>query len=234
MERWDEELAELSGRVRHWPAGAVLFREGDGADWVVVLRSGRLKVTCSTAAGTEVVLWILGPGELLGESAALGERERPVSAAALEPVTGLCLPASSFAAHLRARPLVMNSLVRLLGRRLREAEEKLVESHSVDTLGRVTRRLVELADRYGARCPAGLRITLPLSQEELAGWTGSSRIATAKALRVLRDHGWIETGRREIVIRNVDALRRRSGTSSPGSTGGLQRGRVSGAVPRQA
>ncbi|WP_310738141.1 Crp/Fnr family transcriptional regulator [Microbispora sp. H10949] len=215
MERWDEELADLGGRVRHWPAGAVLFREGDGADQVLVLRSGRVKVTCSTMAGTEVLLWILGPGELLGELSALGERERPVSAAALEPVTVLSLPSLSFAACLRARPHVMSSLVRLLGRRLRETEEKLVEFHSVDTLGRVTRRLVELADRYGARCPAGLRITLPLSQEELAGWTGSSRIATAKALRVLRDHGWIETGRREIVIRNVDALRRRSGHRLP-------------------
>ncbi|MGW5680523.1 Crp/Fnr family transcriptional regulator [Nonomuraea sp. NPDC003754] len=218
MDRWEEDLAELGGRVRHWPAGAVLFREGDHADWVVSLRSGRVKVTCSTAAGIEVVLWLLGPGELLGESSVLGERIRPVSATALEPVTGLCLPAAAFAGHLRARPLVAISLVKLLGRRLRDAEDKLAEFNSFDTLGRVTRRLVELADRFGARCPAGLRITLPLSQQELAGWTGSSRIATAKALRVLRDRGWIETGRREIVIRDLDALRRRAaGTPSAAS-----------------
>ncbi|WP_248959212.1 helix-turn-helix domain-containing protein [Sphaerisporangium perillae] len=48
----------------------------------------------------------------------------------------------------------------------------------------------------------------------MAGWTGSSRIATAKALRVLRDRGWIETGRREIIIRDLDALRHRAGAVS--------------------
>jgi CRP/FNR family transcriptional regulator, cyclic AMP receptor protein len=54
------------------------------------------------------------------------------------------------------------------------------------------------------------RITLPLSQQELAAWTGSSREAAAKALRTRRDHGWIETRRREIVITNLAALRRRA------------------------
>jgi CRP/FNR family cyclic AMP-dependent transcriptional regulator len=216
VDGWEDELAELRGRVRRWPAGAVLFREGDRSDWVMLLRAGRVKVTCSTAAGNEVVLWILGPGELLGELSVLGERDRAVSATTLEPVTGLSLPSSAFAGFLRARPVVVVALLRLLGRRLRDAEDKLVEFSSLDTLGRVTRRLVELADRFGARCPAGLRITLPLSQQELAGWTGSSRIATAKALRVLRDHGWIETGRREIIIRDLNALRHRAGATPSG------------------
>ncbi|GAA3832919.1 Crp/Fnr family transcriptional regulator [Sphaerisporangium flaviroseum] len=214
MDGWEKELAELRGRVRRWPAGADLFREGDRSDWVMVLRTGRVKVTCMTEGGNEVVLWILGPGELLGELSVLGERDRAVSATTLEPVTGLSLASSAVAGFLRTRPVVGAALLRLLGRRLRDAEEKLVEFSSVDTLGRVTRRLVELADRFGARCPVGLRITLPLSQQELAGWTGSSRIATAKALRVLRDRGWIETGRREIIVRDLDALRHRAGTAT--------------------
>ena len=52
------------------------------------------------------------------------------------------------------------------------------------------------------------RIALPLSQQELAGWTGSSREAVAKALRMLRERGWIATRRREIVIHDLAALRR--------------------------
>ncbi|MBO3748314.1 Crp/Fnr family transcriptional regulator [Streptosporangiaceae bacterium NEAU-GS5] len=206
---WTDKLSELRGRERHWPCGAVVFREGDRSDWVMVLRTGQVKVTCVTPGGVEVVLWILGPDELAGELSVLGERHRAVSAVALEPVTGIVLPASAFAGYLRREPLAAAALLELFGRRLRDAEEKLVEFSSVDTLGRVIRRLLELADRFGAECPAGLRITLPLSQQELAGWTGSSRIATAKALRVLRDHGWIVTGRREIIIRDLAALRRR-------------------------
>ena len=79
-----------------------------------------------------------------------------------------------------------------------------------DTLGRVARRLVELTGRYGEADGDGLRITLPLSQEELAGWTGSSREAVVKALRTMRSRGWIATARREIRVLDLDALERRA------------------------
>jgi CRP-like cAMP-binding protein len=52
-----------------------------------------------------------------------------------------------------------------------------------------------------------VRISLSLTQDELAGWTGASREAVSKALRHFRDRGWIETGRRSIIVLNVDALR---------------------------
>ena len=52
-----------------------------------------------------------------------------------------------------------------------------------------------LAERFGAPTPDGLRIGLPLSQDELAGWTGASREAVTKALRVLREEGLVHTGR---------------------------------------
>ena len=51
-------------------------------------------------------------------------------------------------------------------------------------------------------------ITLALSQEELAAWTASSREAVAKAMRLLRELGWIETHRRRVVVREIESLRR--------------------------
>ena len=71
-------------------------------------------------------------------------------------------------------------------------------------------RLVELAERYGEPAARGLRIGLPLSQEELAGWTGSSREAVSKALQTLRNVGWVVTERRRITVLDLEALRRRS------------------------
>jgi CRP-like cAMP-binding protein len=53
-----------------------------------------------------------------------------------------------------------------------------------------------------------VRITLHLSQEELAGWVGASREAVSKALGTLRRHGWIETGRRRVIVHDLQALRR--------------------------
>ena len=79
-----------------------------------------------------------------------------------------------------------------------------------DIAARVAGRLVELADRFGEAVPDGVRISVPLSQDELAGWVGASREAVAKALRVLRDRGLVTTGRRTMTVLDLDGLRGRA------------------------
>jgi CRP-like cAMP-binding protein len=98
--------------------------------------------------------------------------------------------------------------------RLREADRKRAEFGASDTIGRVAARLVELAADYGQEQPGGgVRIDLPITQEELASWVGASREGTNKALHTLRGLGWVETERRAITVTNLDALRERGGQS---------------------
>ena len=101
-------------------------------------------------------------------------------------------------------------LLQTWSRRVRDADRKRVEFGAYDTPGRVARRLLELVDRYGEGEGTSVRISISLTQDELAGWTGSSREAVSKALREFRDRGWITTGRRSICVLDVDALRARS------------------------
>jgi CRP/FNR family transcriptional regulator, cyclic AMP receptor protein len=75
-------------------------------------------------------------------------------------------------------------------------------------MGRVAHRLLELCDRFGDLEDGSVRIALPLSQEELAGWTGSSIESVGRALHTMRALHWITTRRREIRVLDVDALRR--------------------------
>jgi hypothetical protein len=77
-----------------------------------------------------------------------------------------------------------------------------------DVMGRVAHRLVELAERFGTEGDGGIEIELPLSQEELAGWTGASREAVSKALQLLRSLRVVETGRRHVTVLDLEALRR--------------------------
>jgi CRP/FNR family cyclic AMP-dependent transcriptional regulator len=206
------ELAELEevSTVRGWRRGTVIFREAERYDWVFILRTGRVKVSSDTASGTEVVLALRGPGALLGEFSAI-DRE-PVSATitALEPVTALVITHAEFERYLQAHGRVAFQLMKQLVRRLRDADRKRIEFGAFDTTGRVAARLVELAERFGTPTEEGLRIGLPLSQDELAGWTGSSREAVTKSLRALRQEGWIRTGRLQVTICDLDALRERA------------------------
>jgi len=205
-----EEIDELRrrGRRRHWPRGAALFTEGAPSDVVIILLSGRVKVYSLTEFGGEVVLALRGPGALLGDLAAIDGRPRSASVTALEPVDALVLTAPAFIDYLETTPRVTVVLLRMLTGRLRDADRKRVEFGAHDTAGRVARRLVELAERFGERAEDGVRITVPFTQDALAGWVGSSREAATKALSRLRARGYIHTQRRTITVLDLDALRR--------------------------
>lgn len=203
------ELDDLvsRGARRHFKRGAYLLTEGEISDHVAVVLTGRAKVSSFTPDGREVVLAVRGPGDLLGELSALDGGVRSASVSALEPVEALIIPSERFEHFLQDHARLAVMLLQMMSRRLRDADRKRIEFGAYDTPGRVARRIIELADRYGETEERGVRITLSLTQDELAGWSGASREAVSKALRHFRDRGWIETGRRSIVVLNVDALR---------------------------
>jgi CRP/FNR family transcriptional regulator, cyclic AMP receptor protein len=205
-----DEVAALraAGRTRRWDRGSALMTEGDVSDWVLVLTSGRVKVSSHTASGTEVVLAVRGPGALLGEFSVIDGLPRSATVTALEPVEGIAV--RDFTSFLQEHGRVAVLLLEMVTSRVRDADRKRIEYGAFDTTGRVATRLVELAERYGRPSNGGIRVELPLSQDELAGWTGASREAVSKALRSLRDRGLIETGRRRVIVHDLEGLRRRA------------------------
>jgi len=207
-----EEREQLTqeGRRRRFSRGATLFNEGESSDRVILVLSGRVKISYFTEDGREVILALRSAGDILGELSALDGEPRSASAIALEQVEALVLPAQRFREFLSAQPRVALLLLEMLSRRLRDADRKRVEFGAYDTVGRVARRLVELADRFGEAAGDTVRIDLPLSQEELAGWIGASRKAVGNALAWLRERNLIETRRRGVSILDVEGLRKRA------------------------
>ena len=204
-----EELRER-GRPVFFGAGDRLLHEGAAGDEVALIIAGRVKISHAGADGHETVLDFRGPGELVGELSALDAAPRASSVTAIEPVEAVVVPASEFRALL-SEPGFSTKLLRVLTARFRDADHKRVEFGASDTVGRVCARLVELAERYGEEAGGALVIALPISQDELAGWTAASRAGLANALRTLRELGWIETERRRIRVLDLEALRGRAG-----------------------
>jgi CRP/FNR family cyclic AMP-dependent transcriptional regulator len=201
---------EAAGRRRCFPRGAALFHAREATDHVVVLMSGRVKVTRVSEGGHETVLAFRGPGDLLGEQSGIDAEPRSATVTAVEDVEALVVSATHWRAFTERTPPAAARLVEILNRRLREADRLRLEYGSLDTVGRVAARLIELVERFGEPTDDGFRIDLPLSQEELAGWVGSSREAVAKALHTLRSAGWLRTERRSITVLDLEALERRS------------------------
>jgi CRP-like cAMP-binding protein len=178
---------------------------------VMILLAGRVKISRLGADGRETLLSIRDPGDVVGELAFVDGEPRIASVTALEPIEALLIPEPAFRAHLERTPRVAVALLEVVTSRCRQRTVTLTKFNGLDTLGRLAVRIVELVDRYGEAVDGGIEIATPLSQEELAGWIGASRASLAAALQALRELGWIETGRRRLLVRDLDAVRRRSG-----------------------
>lgn len=195
------------GRRVRFRRGQALFTEGDLADRVFVIERGQVMISSIAPGGREIVLGLRGPGDVIGDLSALDGAPRSASALAVGDVEATVAPGTALTRAL-ADPSMAMELLRILAARLRDADRKRLEFAALDTLGRVAWRLEELGERFGEETSDGIEVDLPLSQEQLASWCGASREATVKALGTLRSLGCIATGRRSVLIRDAEALRR--------------------------
>jgi CRP/FNR family transcriptional regulator, cyclic AMP receptor protein len=183
-------------------------RVGDRADHAIILIVGFVKVHVSAIDGAEVVVDLAGPGDLLGEAAAFSGGTRSANATALEPVEGLTVDIRDFREFISRRPRVTFALLEMTLARLNLANARRSEYATTTSLARVAGRLVELTERFGTSVAnTDIDVALPITQEELASWSATSRESTARALRTLRTLGLIQTRRRRLIVGDLGQLR---------------------------
>ena len=206
------ELHRL-GHLRHYPRLASIVVEGATGDYAFLLLEGRVKVVTVSSDGREAVLAVLGPGDLVGEFEAIAGDGGPRTASnvTLEPVTCRLIGGDEFNRFLDTHPAVARSMLRVIVARLRAADRRRAETASLDTVHRLARFLLELAERQGPGHAGEVDLDLPLSQDEVASLIAGSREAIVRSLAKLRRLGLIETGRRRITILDREGLRRFAG-----------------------
>jgi len=196
-----------TGNAKRWEPSEVLVRRGVHADSAIIVLSGLAKIH-TTVRDSEVLLALSGPGDLLGEISAVRDSVRTATATALEPIDGVVIPVASLRAFLSDHPRATLALLDLTLSRLHVADARRMEFATSESLARVAGRLVELAERFGVRrTDSAIDVALPITQEELASWSASSRESTARSLRTLRTLRLIETDRRRFTVLDFDGLR---------------------------
>jgi CRP/FNR family transcriptional regulator, cyclic AMP receptor protein len=206
----EADALKSRGTPRSYPQGTALFHERQTPDRVLIVMEGPVKLVSISEDGKEAVLALRGPGDLLGELGAFDGEPRSASAIALGEVVALVMSVAEFKRFLEQHPRAAFSIIEMLATRLRDADRKRLEFAAHDSMSRVAARIVELSERFGEEQGSAITIELPISQEELAGWTGCSRDSVVKALHTMRGLGWIETQRRRMIVLDIEALRRRA------------------------
>jgi CRP-like cAMP-binding protein len=195
----EEMRGVLAGaRRRSYRRGEVVFHRDDPADTMHLVRSGCLAVRVVTPLGNVATLQLVGPGRCFGELALL--RSGHVRSATVEAVSASETYALSQRDldDLRARhPEIDRALMALLGDRVAELTDRLVEALYTPAPRRVRRTLDLLADEY--RQPDGDAV-IPLTQDDLAGLAGTSRLTVNRVLQEMRRRGQVELTRGRIRV----------------------------------
>lgn len=207
----NEEQASFNehSQRKAFERGAVLFRQGDDGNDVLIVRSGRVKVS-ARRAGREVILAVFDSGALLGELGAVDGNVRSATVTALEDVEVDVIAHDEFMSLLEHHPRVATELLRLVAARLRSTSLRQLEFGTMDALARLCASLSELAARYGTDRDGEILIDTPFHQGELASWSGISREAVVKGFRQLRGLGWLSVDGRTLILKNPEAIRRRA------------------------
>jgi CRP-like cAMP-binding protein len=184
-----------------------VFMEGDDARWLCVVRSGRVKIVKHSPTGKDVVLELLGPGEVFGGVAAIERRPYPAAAQAIEPSVVLKIPAEVVVSLAERQPSVIREIALMMGRRLRAAHD-VVRALAVDPVERrLAASLVRLAEREGVQGRRGLELPFHLTRQSLADMSGTTVETAIRVVGRWMREGLVTDEAGHLIVRDLSALR---------------------------
>ncbi len=201
--RRDELLSRA--RRRRFSKGHPVFHEGDDGNALFLLERGHVAVHLVTVDGHEITVQVLGPASSFGELALLDDRgARNASVIALDAVEVLRIERRDFVELCSTDMAVIAHLLGQLVATVQRSTTLYAEALHLSADRRVKRRLVELAELYGAESmPPIVRLT----HDDLASVAGTSRQTVTETIGELAALGVLTQGRAVLRIDDIDALR---------------------------
>lgn len=187
---WEKMLPNLIHK--QWEPGEVLFRQGDPAERMILLKRGSIKLWKVTENGRELTLDIRRAGDFLGESSLIEENPvYPVSASCLEPVMGCGIDKKVFERLIEEVPSFGVAVIRNLSRRIDHLTGKLGALSENNMEEKLYQVLINVAKQVGTERENGWSVDLPLTHEEIGFLAGIHRVTVTRVLKKLRDAGKI-------------------------------------------
>jgi CRP/FNR family transcriptional regulator, cyclic AMP receptor protein len=188
------------------PAGHDVFVAGDTAESMYIIVRGKVKIGCRASGGRQKLTAVIGPGDIFGAVSVLDSGQRSANATAITNISVAAIRRDALTAWTREHPECSERLLRIVARRLQRAEDELAEMTVVDVAGRVARRLLKLAQRFGRSDGDGIVVTHDLTQDEMAQLVGASRESVNKALCEFARRGWVTINGRTTYIHRTQPL----------------------------
>jgi CRP/FNR family transcriptional regulator, cyclic AMP receptor protein len=200
-----EWVAQRAHR-RVFEAGRNVLTIEQPGEAVYIILHGTVKIHIEQGE-RDVILSILGAGDLLGEMSLIDSVGRSASAVTLEDSLMLWMDKVTFSYILDNFTPVARNLVRILSSRVRLSDQLIQALATLDVNGRVARQLLAFAEKYGREKDGATRIRIVLTQSDIADLVGASRKRVNQAIVLFKERGLIDTDAEgRIAIKNGEGL----------------------------
>ena len=188
-----EELAAVATAAtrRRYQRGAAIFRQGDPAKQMSLIKAGRVRLSKLTENGIETTLDVRKAGDFLGENMLIENADFPVSAWCIEDSLICGFTKESFERLVLDHPKIGLQVIKNLSTRIAWLTERIGSMSLTHLEDRLYRVLVNVAREHGVRDKNSLMIQFPLTHEDLSFLVGAHRVSITRALKSLTESGKI-------------------------------------------
>ncbi|RMF30271.1 MAG: Crp/Fnr family transcriptional regulator [Bacteroidetes bacterium] len=186
--------------------GEYIYLPDEMADKIFFLVEGRVKIGTYSDSGKEITKAILGKGEVFGELALVGEKNRRDFAVAMEDSIACVCTVEEMRALMKDHSALSLFLMRIMGSRMLEMEQRLEALVFKDSRTRIIEFLHQLGQKKGQRVGYEMLVRKFMTHQEIANLTATSRQTVTTVLNELRNKNILTFNRRRLLIRDMDAL----------------------------
>ncbi len=198
----DKECSTLQKffKPRNYLKNSMIILEEEYGDLVFVVQTGTIKITRVNDEGKEVILALLGPGEIFGELAILDGEARSANALAQENCQLLAINKEDFLEILQNNFSVSYNLMCELAKRLRKSDQQIEALSLSDAEHRIGVSLLNLAEDMGVIRKGKVTIQNLPFQQDIANMAGTSRETVSRVLKLLENKSMISKVGHTLVI----------------------------------
>ena len=185
----------------------VLYFSDDSADKVFFLKKGKVKISKYSSDGKEMIISILGPGEVFGETGVIGAPNHDEVAEVLEDAIVCSLSVNQFKSMLADNPQFNLSVTKFIGLKYRKVQTRLESLVFKTAPERIRGFIKEMADEHGNKLINGeIVVKLKLKHEDIAKLTATTRQSVTSELKKLEKNNIITYDRKRILVREYGML----------------------------
>lgn len=200
----------LSGErfSRHFRKGEILFYEGQDPNGVYCIFQGHIKVYQSSPSGQEHLLYLSGPGNVVGFSAILSGQKFSATAEAMDDVVACFIDRRSLERVITEIPALAREILRVLAQEVQDLRRQTGDLALRSATQRFAGVLVMLNESIGQDDNGKRVLNLDLTRKELADMIGTTQETLIRILSQMNKNGLVEVNRNRIVLKDIPQLRR--------------------------